>query len=83
MAVNCSTPPTATLGLVGVTAIPVKVALDTVRLACPDTLPEVAAIVVIPAPTPVATPLLAIVATVPLDELHVTRVVISWLVPSE
>ena len=71
--------------MTGVTVMPFtfRVALDTVRFACPDTPPELAVMVVVPTPTPVATPLLAIVAFVPSDELHVTSVVISWLVKSE
>jgi hypothetical protein len=42
-----------------------------------------AAIVVIPGEMTVARPLLLTVATDGFDELQVTRVVISWVVPSE
>ncbi len=49
----------------------------------PETIPKVAVIVVSPAATVVAKPLLSIVATDELEEVHVTCVVISWVVPSE
>ena len=49
----------------------------------PEILPEVAVMVVAPVATAVARPLLLTVATEVLDELQVTCVVISWLVPSE
>jgi len=55
--------------------IPVSVAAVTVREAVPETLPEVALIVVVPAATPVASPPLAIVAAAVLLLDHVTVVV--------
>jgi hypothetical protein len=48
-----------------------------------EILPEVAVMVVVPAATAVARPLLLTVATDGFDELQVTWGVISWLVPSE
>jgi len=83
VAANCWVLPTGTLGLSGVTAIEDKAAAFTVRIVFPEILPEAAVMVVLPAATPVARPLLLIVATDALDELQVTWVVISWLVPSE
>ncbi len=53
------------------------------RVVLPEILPEVAVMMVVPAATAVARPLLLTVATPVLEELQVTRVVISWLVPSE
>lgn len=57
----------------------------TVSVVVPKTLPSVALIVVAPALTPVATPLvfraLLTVATVLTDELQVTDKVISWVPP--
>jgi len=52
--------------------IPVNVAPVTVRLALPETLPEVALMVVEPAATPVARPPLEIVAVAVLLLDHVT-----------
>ena len=46
-------------------------------------VPAVAVIVVVPAVRPVASPLVFIVATAVLDELQLTCVVTSWVVPSE
>ncbi len=85
VAVNCWATPTGMLGLVGVTAMVDRITEDTVRVTCPETLPEVAMMATgPPAATPVARPVLRpTVATDGLDELHVTCVVISWLVPSE
>lgn len=83
VAVNCWLFPAGTLGVSGVSDTEDRVAAVTVRAAVPDLLPEVAVMVVVPALTAVARPLLLTVATVALDELQVTTVVISWLVPSE
>src|SRR5208337_4916443 len=71
------------LGLAGVTDMEDRVAEDTVRVVFPEILPEVAVMVVVPAARAVARPLLLTVATDMLDELQVTCVVISWVVPSE
>jgi len=83
VAVNCWVLPAGTLGRSGVTDTEDNVAVVTVRVAVPDLVPEVAVMVVVPAPTAVARPLLLTVATAALDELQVTTVVISRLVPSE
>ena len=71
------------VGLAGVTVMEDKVAEVTVRVVFPAILPEVAMMVVPPAAMAVARPLLLMVATVGVDELQVTWVVISWMVPSE
>jgi hypothetical protein len=59
----------------------------TVREVVPETLPDVAVIVVVPEATPVASPLepvaLLTVATLVLDELQVTVVVRFCVVLSE
>jgi hypothetical protein len=49
----------------------------------PEIVPEVVVMVAVPPATAVARPLLSILATNVLDELQVTCVVTSWLVPSE
>jgi hypothetical protein len=71
------------LGLAGVKNTKDKIADVTVRVVLPEIVPEVAVIVAIPTAMGVATPALLTVATDVGDELHVTRVVISILVPSE
>ena len=79
VAVNCCDAPTAMVGLAGVIASDTSVAAVTVSVAVPDTLPDVAVIVVEPAATEVALPLepaaLLIAATVVYDELQDTAVV--------
>ena len=75
--------PAGTFGLAGVTAMEDRIAGATVRVVFPEILPEVAEIVDVPTATAVARPLLFTVATDILDDLQVTCMVISWLVPSE
>ena len=79
VAVNCCWVPTSMDGLVGDTVIELSEALETLSVAVPDTLPELAVIVVVPPATAVATPfvpdVLLIVATVGAEEPHVTEVV--------
>jgi hypothetical protein len=60
----------------------VGVAKLTVRLALPCIVPDVAVIVAVPAPTPVARPLAFTVATAVLDEDHVTEFVTFATDPS-
>lgn len=55
----------------------------TVRVVFAETSPEVAVMVVVPAVTAVASPLLSTVATAVLEELQVTKMATSWVVPSE
>lgn len=79
VAVNCCWVPTSMDGLVGDTVMELSEALETLSVAVPDTLPELAVIVVVPPATAVATPLvpdvLLIVATAGAEEPHVTEVV--------
>jgi hypothetical protein len=82
-AANCLVFPASTLGLAGVTEMEDRVAAVTVRVVLPEILPEVAVMVAVPAASPVARPLLFTVAADVFEELQVTWVVISWLVPSE
>jgi hypothetical protein len=55
----------------------------TVNVVLPETLPEVAVMVVEPAAIDVASPALLMVATPVFEELHVTDDVISFVVLSE
>ena len=82
-AVNCLVFPSGTLGLAGVRDIEDRVAGVTVMLVFFAILPEVAVMVAVPAARAVASPPVLTVATEVLDEAQVTRVVISWVVPSE
>jgi hypothetical protein len=74
------------LGVAGVTAIETSVAGVTVSRVEPDMLPNVAATVVDPWPTLLASPLepdaLLITATVVSEELQVTAVVSGCVEPS-
>jgi hypothetical protein len=84
VAVNCAVVPRAMLGLVGVTWIEDSVAEVTVSVVLPETIPDVAVIVVEPSVAAVARPLeTATVAIVGSNELHVTEAVRFWFVPSE
>jgi predicted nucleic acid-binding protein len=87
VAVNCLDVPSAKLGLVGVTAIETSVAGVTVNVELPETLPDVAEIVVEPVDTEVANPFdpaaLLIAATAVLDDFQVTPDVRFCVEPSE
>jgi hypothetical protein len=74
--------PELIVGFCGDTDMPISAAPVTVRLAVAETEPEVALIVAIPVPALVATPLLLMVATVAVDEVHTTEVVMSCELPS-
>jgi len=85
VALNCWVSPTNMVGLGGVTAMESRVAVFTVRVALPE-IPgglatEVAVMVVVPAKTATARPVLSIVATVGADEVQVACV--GKVVPSE
>ena len=67
----------------GVTAMEDKVAGIIVRAVFPEMSPKVAVMMDVPTATAVARPMLLTVATDVFDDLQVTWVVISWLVPSE
>lgn len=87
VAVNCLPVPLAILGLVGVIAMEVNVAGVTVSVVEPETLPEVAVIVVAPVVADVASPcepaVLLIAAAPVFEELQRTEVVRSCVVLSE
>ena len=57
VAVNCSDVPNAIDGFAGLTAIDTRTAAVTVRVVLPLTEPEVAEMVAVPVPTPVASPI--------------------------
>ena len=76
-------PPIATVAVNGVTAIELKVAAVTVKVAEPDLMPDVAVIAAVPTDTPVAMPGETTVATAIAPELQVTLLLMSTLVPSE
>ncbi len=87
-AVYCSDAPKEILENAGSTSIDTSAAGFTVRITGAETIfPDAAAIVVVPVPFDVANPCkpaeLLIVATVRSDEVHVTDVVRSCIVPSE
>ena len=76
--------PAALFAVVGDTPTEDNVtAVGTVRVVLPEILPKVAVMVAVPAATAVARPLVLTVATDGLDEVQVTCVLISRLVPSE
>jgi hypothetical protein len=83
VAVNRWGTPAGMLGLGGVTARDNRVAEFTVRVVLAEILPEVAVMVVVPTETAMARPVLSTVATDGFDELQVTCVVMSLLVPLE
>jgi hypothetical protein len=62
-------------GFAGVTAIDCNVAAVTVRVVEPFMAPEVALIVEVPTPAPVAKPAAVMVAVAVLDELQVAVLV--------
>lgn len=64
-------------------AVKFAAALLTVRLAVDFRVPDVAVIVAVPAPEPVATPLDATLAMVASDDAHWTELVTSFDVPSD
>jgi hypothetical protein len=82
VAVNCCVAPLVIEGFAGVTAIDCNVAAVTVRTVEPLIAPDVALIVEVPTPAPLATPAALIVAVVVVPELHVTLDVRFWVVPS-
>jgi len=82
VAVNCWFVPNAIDGFAGGIAIETRAALVTVRVVDPLTVPELAAMVVVPVPVPVASPAVEIVATACEEELQVTVPVMSCVLPS-
>jgi hypothetical protein len=82
VAVNCCVAPLAIDGLAGVTAIDCSVAAFTVSKVEPLIDDDVAVIVEVPTPAPLASPDALIVAVVVVPELHVTVLVRFCVVPS-
>jgi hypothetical protein len=80
---NCWVAPKGILGLAWVTDMEARVAEVTVRAVAPWVFPEVTRMITVPAVTAVARPLPLTVAITGFDELQITCVVISRLVPSE
>jgi hypothetical protein len=83
VAVNCFVLPATTDGFTGVTAIETSVAALTVSVVEPETLPEVALIVVVPACNAEARPVGLIVPVVVFVEDHVTVLVRFCVLLSE
>jgi hypothetical protein len=83
VAVNCCVLPLTTDGFTGVTAIDTSVAAVTVSVVLPETVPEVAWMVVDPVPTALASPAVLIVATAAAEELHVAVLARFCVLPSE
>lgn len=81
VAVNCCVEPTPTVAVAGVTAIEVRVAAVTVKVAEPVIVPEVAVMVVVPTAIVEARPPLATVATDVEDEAQVAVLVRFCVVP--
>ena len=79
---NCWFVPDAIEGFPGVTAMETRAAAATVRVVDPLTVPELAAMVVVPTPVPVARPPLEIVATPCDEELQLTVLVRFCELPS-
>jgi hypothetical protein len=82
VAVNCWVAPLVIDGFAGVTAIDCSVAAVTVRTVEPLIAPDVALIVEVPTPAPVARPAVVIVAIAVVPELHVTVPVKFCVEPS-
>jgi hypothetical protein len=82
VAVNCSVAPLAIDGFAGVTAIDCSVAAVTVSKVEPLIGDDVAVIVEVPTPAPVARPAVLIVAVVVVPEFQVTLDVKFCVVPS-
>jgi hypothetical protein len=75
VAVNCCVAPLVIEGFAGVTAIDCSVAAVTVSPVEPTMDDDVALIVDVPTPAPVARPVAVMVALVVFDELHVAVLV--------
>jgi hypothetical protein len=81
---NCTDVPTEAEEFAGVTARDFRTgaAVVTVNVVEPVTEPEVAWIVLLPGPTPLAKPVLLIVPTEVLEEVQLTEFVRFWVLPS-
>jgi hypothetical protein len=84
VAVSVVTPDTVALFAGAVIDTVIGLAAVTVSAAVFEVIdPLFAVMLVVPAAFPVATPVDAIVATVVLDEVHVTELVMFWVGPLE
>jgi hypothetical protein len=84
VAVSVVTPDTVALFAGAVIDTVIGLAAVTVSAAVFEVIdPLFAVMLLVPAAFPVATPVDAIVATVVLDEVHVTEVVMFWVGPLE
>ena len=72
---NCCVAPLVMLGFAGVTAIDCRVAAVTVSTVEPTTDPDVALMVLVPAPAPVASLPAVMVAVPGVPDAHVTEFV--------
>ncbi len=81
VATRGSVVPMANDALAGVTAMETSTACPTLSVAVPLIKPDVAVIMAVPTPSPLATPPLAMLATVE-DEVQVTELVRSCALPS-
>ena len=82
VAAYCWLVPSATDRAAGVTAIDTSTAGPTARVVLLLTLPDVALIVEVPSPVPLARPLEVMVATATFDDAQETLLVASWVPPS-
>src|SRR5271154_5542830 len=82
VAVNCCVAPLVIEGCAGATVIDCTVAAVTVRTVEPLIAPDVALIVEVPTPAPVARPAVVIVAVVVVPDDQVTVDVRFWVEPS-
>ena len=84
IAMNCTMPATATDGFAGITVMETNMggAAVTVRVVEPTMFPSEAEMPEVPVATPVASPVVLIVATLGVRELHVAFVKTAVL-PSE
>ncbi len=82
MAVKALVVPRANDGLTGVTARETRLACPTFSVVELLTEPEVAVMVAAPTPAPLANPVTAMVATAVEEELQLTELVRSCVLPS-
>lgn len=83
IAIICCVKPLAIAGAVGVSAMDCSAAAETATGVLPDTPFNVAITIVLPKETPVSVPEALIPATAGTDELQLTVVLMSCVVPSE
>ena len=82
MATNCCVMPIPSVSPSGVTVTDTILGAVTVSVVDCETPAKLAEIFVVPAATPVASPVVSIIATADEEELQDTRLVISALLPS-